>query len=143
MSYYPEWRHKQIIAAIVAAGFAVDFALRRYFIDAVGMTPVEFVGGLVAGKYVANAAVLPFLDKQEREDWYYAESEIYSWGGFENVGYFQFLNIVPSPYGLPKILFESGMMLGEASLGVGFHPVQYHHMFTYRDLIQYGREVRP
>ena len=143
MSSYEKWRHQQIIASIIFLGVASEFVFRQLARRTVGMTPGELAIGLSSGKVLANVVAHNILDTdEEMEDWYYAESEMYSWGGLENIGYGQLLNVIPSPYGVPKILFESGMLIGEASTGVAFHPVQYHHLSTYDDMIEYGRMLR-
>jgi hypothetical protein len=120
MSSYEKWRHKQIIMGIVLLGVASEFVFRQFARRALGMTPGELAVGVTGGKLLANVVAHNILETDEQmEDWYYAESEIYSWGGLENIGYGQLLNVIPNPYGVAKILFESGMLIGEATLGPG------------------------
>jgi hypothetical protein len=126
MSSYEKWRHKQIVMGIILLGVASEFVFRHFARRTVGMTPGEVAVGFTGGKLLANVVAHNILETDEQmEDWYYAESEIYSWGGLENWGYGTLLNVVPSPFGVAKILFESGMMMGEATLGLGEWAEQY------------------
>ncbi len=113
-----KWRAGQITATYAFLLAVVDHFSRNAVRSVTGMSFLEVAAGLYGGKALANVTGHIFFEDEHLEDWKYAESTIYDWGLVADVPVVGSLtSIVPNPLGVGKVLFESGMKIGEATRG--------------------------
>ena len=124
MSQKKEYVRRNTLAFLVLASLAGEFIFRQSLRKVTELTPLQlaaYMAGVKAASEVVGLMASKHIDPEHGVDnWIKASNTMYNWYGLENTGYGAPLNLIPNPVGVGELLFESGKLLGEASLGVNY-----------------------
>lgn len=122
MSEMSDWQKQIAYTFAAGVGFAADDRVRKFLVKR-GLTASGIGLAAVGTRFAIEGAGLAgsyaIAGKQGMSDWQIASATMFDWGPVSHVPVVGGLtSLVPNPIGVGKVLFQSGMKIGQYSRAV-------------------------